>query len=89
MVSANSPRIFWLQGAETVWPPYSGRHFQMKEKVWTLIIISLKLVSEGPINNMPALDQIIAWCRSGDKPLSKPLMGWFGDAYMRLSASMG
>ena len=29
---------------------------------------------EGPINNIPALAQIVAWCRSGDKPLSEPMM---------------
>ena len=38
---------------------------------------------------MPALFRIIAWCRSGAKPLSEPLMhGQFTDAYMRHSASM-
>ena len=39
---------------------------------------------------MPALFWIMAWCRSGDKPLSEPMMhGQFTDAYMRHSASMG
>ena len=28
----------------------------------------------GPINNIPALVQIMAWCRPGDKPLSEPMM---------------
>ena len=36
--------------------------------------ISLKFVPKGPINNIPALVQIIAWHRPGDKPLSEPLM---------------
>ena len=27
----------------------------------------------------------MAWRRTGDKPLSEPIMAWFGDAYMRLS----
>ena len=28
----------------------------------------------GPINNIPALVQIMAWCRPGDKSLSEPMM---------------
>ena len=35
---------------------------------------SLKFVPKGPINNIPALAQIIAWRRPGDKPLSEPMM---------------
>ena len=30
--------------------------------------------SKGRINNIPALVQIMAWRRSGDKPLSEPMM---------------
>ena len=37
---------------------------------------------------MAVLVQIMAWHRPGDKPLSEPMMGKFGDAYMRLSAAM-
>ena len=29
---------------------------------------------KGPINNIPALVQIMAWRRPGDKPLSDPMM---------------
>ena len=36
--------------------------------------ISLKFVPQGPINNIPALVQIMAWRRPGDKPLSGPMM---------------
>ena len=36
--------------------------------------ISLKFVSRVPINNIPALVQIMAWRRLGDKPLSDPMM---------------
>ena len=35
---------------------------------------SLTLVPKGPINNIPALVQILAWRRPGDKPLSEPMM---------------
>ena len=38
------------------------------------IKISLKFVLKGPINNIPALVQIMAWCLSGDNPLSEPMM---------------
>ena len=36
--------------------------------------ISLTLVPKAPINNIPALVQIVAWCRPGDKPLSAPMV---------------
>ena len=35
---------------------------------------SLKFIPKGPINNIPALVQIMAWRRLGDKPLSEPMM---------------
>ena len=44
------------------------------ENVWISIKISLKCVPKGPINNIPALVQIMAWRRPGDKPLSRPMM---------------
>ena len=34
----------------------------------------LKFDPKVKINNIPALVQIMAWCRSGDKPLSEPMM---------------
>ena len=40
--------------------------------VWIPIKISLKFVSKGPINNMPALLQIMDGRCSGDKPLPEP-----------------
>ena len=52
------------------------------------IEISLKFVPKGPINNIPALVQIIAWCSSGNKPLSEPMMAKFTNTYMRHLASM-
>ena len=35
---------------------------------------TLKFVPKGPINNIPALVQIMAWRRPGDKPLSEPMI---------------
>ena len=46
----------------------------LNEKVWISIKFSLKFVPTGPINNIPSLVQIMAWCRMGDKPLSEPMM---------------
>ena len=56
---------------------------------WMKIYIPLKFVPKGSMTNIPALVQIMAWCRAGDKPLSEPmLVVCFTDAYMRHSASM-
>ena len=46
----------------------------INENVWIPIKISLKFVPRGPINNIPALVQIMAWRRPDDKPLSKAMM---------------
>ena len=46
----------------------------LNENVRISIKISLKFVPKGPINNIPALVQIMAWRQSGDKPLSEPMM---------------
>ena len=53
----------------------------------TLIEMSQKFVSTGPINNMSTLVQIMAWCWTGDKSLSEPITAQFTDAYMCQSAS--
>ena len=58
------------------------------DNVWIPIKISLKFVPKGPINNIPVLVQIMAWRRTGDWPLSEPMMTQFNDSYMRHSASM-
>ena len=47
------------------------------------IHISLKYVSRGPIDNKPALVQVMAWSRTDDKPLPGPMMTQLIDAYMR------
>ena len=66
----------------TLRPRQNGRHFPddrfkwifLNENVWISIAVSLKFVPKGPINNIPALVQIMAWRRPGDKPLSEPMM---------------
>ena len=46
----------------------------LNENVRISIKISLKFVPKGQINNIPALVQIMAWRRPGDKPLSEPMV---------------
>ena len=46
----------------------------LNENSWILSNISLKFVPRVPINNIPALVQIMAWRRPGAKPLSEPMM---------------
>ena len=50
------------------------KHIFVNENVRISIKISLKFVPKGPINNNPALVQIMAWRRPGDKPLSELMM---------------
>ena len=47
------------------------------------IQISLKYVPRSPIDNKPALVQVMAWRRIGDKPFPEPMMNQFSEAYMR------
>ena len=46
----------------------------LNENTSISINISLKFVSEGRIDNIPSLVQIMAWRRLGDKPLSEPMI---------------
>ena len=47
------------------------------------IQISVKFVPRSPIDNKPALVQVMAWRLINDKPLSEPMMTQFNEAYMR------
>ena len=46
----------------------------LNENICILLKMSLKFVPKSPINNIPALVQIMAWRWPGDKPLSEPMM---------------
>ena len=60
----------------TLRPRQNGRRFPddifkcifLNENARISIKISLKFVPKGPINNIPALVQIMAWRQPGDKP---------------------
>ena len=66
----------------TLRPRQNGRRFAddslkcifLNENVSISIKISLKCDSKGTNNNIPALVQMIAWRRPGNKPLSEPMM---------------
>ena len=66
----------------TLRPRQNGRHFAddifncifLNENVWIPIKISLKFLPKDPINNIPALVQIMAWRHPGDKPSFEPTM---------------
>ena len=53
---------------------YPGNHIRSWQRQMSMIKISLKFIPKCPINNIPALVQIMAWCRSGDKPLPEPMV---------------
>ena len=46
------------------------------------IQISLEFVPRNPIDNKPSLLQVMAWRRTGDKPLPEPMLNHFTDAYI-------
>ena len=79
---ATANRPFIVHRFNTLRPRQNGRHFPdnifkrvfFNENVWILIIISPRFVPIGLINNIPALVQIMAWRRPGDKSLSEPMM---------------
>ena len=51
---------------------------QVKILVW-----NTEYVCKVPINNDPALVQVMAWCWIGDKPLFEPMLTQLTDTYMR------
>ena len=81
-IKISSNVILEGQIINTLRPRSSRRNFaddmfkciSLIENVSIPIQISLKFVPTGPINNIPALVQIMAWRRPGDKPLSEPMM---------------
>ena len=78
----------------TLRPRQNRRHFPgdifkcifFNEDVWISIKISLNFVPMGPVNNIPALVQIMAWRQAGDKPLSEPMLF---RSLMHIYASLG
>ena len=48
-----------------------------------MIKMLLKFVPDGPFNKNSALVKVMAFRRTGDKPLSEPMLNRFTDAYIR------
>ena len=69
----------------------NGRHLAddifrcifLNEKICVMIKNSLKFVPMDSVDNNPALAQMMAWRRIGDKPWSEPILTQSIDAYMR------
>ena len=64
------------------------KHIFLNENVRIAIEMSLKCVPKDPIDNKPALVEIMAWRWPGDKPLSEPMLAWVTNRYMLHSAAM-
>ena len=68
-------------------PGQNGRHFpndiykyNFKNETFRILIpISLKFVPKGPIDNKAALAKVMAWRRTGNKPLAEPMLTEFSD----------
>ena len=54
----------------------------MNGRFCIFIQITLKFVPKGQIDNRPALVQVMAWRRTGDKPLPGSMVTQFINAYM-------
>ena len=76
-INSTKPLILWKcfnSSCRTKLPPFLARHLKrnfMNENVRIANQISLKIVTTGPIDKMPALVQVMAWRCSDDKPLSQ------------------
>ena len=72
-------------------PRQDDRHFAdgiskcifMNERFCMLNQISLIFVPKGPVDNTPALVPVMAWHRTGDRPLPDSIMTRFIDVYMQ------
>ena len=77
------PKWHAIAAVNTLRPRQNGRHVSydifkwifLNENVWISLKIWPKFVPKVWINNIPALVQIMAWRRPGDKPLSEPMKG--------------
>ena len=59
------------------------KYIFLNENIVISIEMSLKFIPSGPISDIPALVQIMAWRRPGDKPLSEQMLTRFTEAYIR------
>ena len=60
----------------------------LNENFYISIKISQKFLPKDPVENIPALVQIMAWHWAGDKALFEPIMAYVANSFMRHSTSM-
>ena len=80
-----------INTSKTKWLLFCRWHFKcisLNENFWILNKISLKYVPYDLIDNMIALVQIMAWCSTGDKRLSEPMLVCCTDASFSLNELM-
>ena len=58
------------------------------KKLCIFIPLSLSFVANAPIYNKSVLVQVMAWHRTGDKPLPEPMLAKFTDAVLGADESM-
>ena len=82
--------VTWFYLINPSYPGQNGHHFTydlfkcifMNENFCILIKISQNFIPKGPMDNKSVLVPLIAWCQTGDKPLSESMLTQFTDAYM-------
>ena len=52
-------------------------------KIFFISIQMSLFIPKGSIDKKSALVRVMAWCRTGDKPLPEPRLTYLTDAYMR------
>ena len=57
-----------------LFPDDNFKRIFANENVWVSIKYLTEVCSQGSIDNIPALVQIMAWRRTGDKPLSEAML---------------
>ena len=62
----------WRNGHNFADDPF--KRILLNETFRSAFKISLTFAPKGPVNNIEAFVQIMAWCRPGDKPLSEPMI---------------
>ena len=88
----SGPASCWMLRVNTLRPRQNGRHFpddifkcifcNANVRIW--IQFSLKFVPNGPIDNKPALVQVMTRRLFGAKPLPEPMLSQFTDTYAAL-----
>ena len=77
-----------LDKMAAIWADDNFRSIFLNKNDRISIRISLKFVPRSQIDNKTTLVQVMAWRRTGDKPLPEPNLTQFTDAYVRHHGEM-